>query len=274
MPICALAAATCALGRGDVGPALQQRPTARRAAPPARVGVHGGSAQREVARRLAHQHGDRVLEARPVWRAPAARSARVVGELGLGLQHVGLRRDAGGVAVLRDLQRALVALDRRAEQGDLGVGLAQREVVDRQRRPAPRAAPQPRSAALASRAGARALDAAARAGPRGRAPSRRRARRRRRCRRRRWPRPPVRRALASRPSGREQRGALRSRTSACACAYGGHRGGDVLVATSTSRRERGSSSGVAEQAPPVAARRARRPAPPAARSRRRRRSLP
>jgi hypothetical protein len=52
-----------------------------------------------------------------------------VGELGLRLQHVGLGGDAGGVAVLRDLQRALVTGQRAFEQRLLRVGLAQRKVI-------------------------------------------------------------------------------------------------------------------------------------------------
>ena len=66
-----------------------------------------------------------------------------VGQLGLGLQHVALRGDAGLVAVAGDLQRALVAFDGDAQHADLGVGLAQREVVDRQLAHAPTGAPRP-----------------------------------------------------------------------------------------------------------------------------------
>ena len=85
-------------------------------------------------------------------------------QLRLGLQHVGLGRDAGVVAVLRDLQRALVAFDAARQQLDLVVGFAQREVVDRHRalRREPRRG-QVGGAALD--AGTRALDRAADAAP-------------------------------------------------------------------------------------------------------------
>jgi hypothetical protein len=49
--------------------------------------------------------------------------------LALGLQHVGLGRDAGVVAVGGDLQAALIALDRGLDHGDLGVGAAQTQIA-------------------------------------------------------------------------------------------------------------------------------------------------
>ena len=127
MPICALAAATARSAEAMSGrrcSSVEGTPvgtcgTARR--PP-------GNGQIEVGRRRTHAHRDRVLQrgARACQRG--AVGARV-DQLGLRLQHVALRRDAGGVAVARDLVGALVALDRLVEQADFGVGLAQRKVV-------------------------------------------------------------------------------------------------------------------------------------------------
>jgi hypothetical protein len=52
-----------------------------------------------------------------------------VDQQGLRLQDVALRDDAGLVTVARDGQRALVAFQRRGQQGEFGVGLAQLEVA-------------------------------------------------------------------------------------------------------------------------------------------------
>ena len=119
--------------------------------------------EREVARRLAGENGDRVLEALAVGAHRRQRRARRQ-QLGLRLQHVGLGDDAGGIAVLRDLQRALVALDRPRQQVGLEVGLAQREVVDRQRA-LRREARRSEVGGAALLAGARALDRARDAAP-------------------------------------------------------------------------------------------------------------
>ncbi len=72
-----------------------------------------------------------MLETRAIGAHRGERSARVR-QLRLGLQHVGLGNHARGVAVLRDLQRALEAFDRAREQLGFEVGLAQREVVARE----------------------------------------------------------------------------------------------------------------------------------------------
>jgi hypothetical protein len=66
------------------------------------------------------------------WRSKRDLVDAGVGELGLRLQQVGFRRDAGVEAVLRDLQHALEAFGGGVEQRLFGVCLAQREVVDRQ----------------------------------------------------------------------------------------------------------------------------------------------
>jgi hypothetical protein len=64
------------------------------------------------------------------WRTRPAVVGLCVGKLGLRLQHVGLGGDAGVVAVLRDLQRALVTgVSVLSSSALLRVGLAQREVV-------------------------------------------------------------------------------------------------------------------------------------------------
>ena len=105
------------------------------------------------------------------WRASAEQVGARVGQLRLRLQHVGARRDAGVVAVVRDLQRALVAGDACCRsRSRFGIGLAQREVVGRQL--ALRRQPRRRQVGRAGlRAGPRALDAAAQRGPTRRAPS-------------------------------------------------------------------------------------------------------
>ena len=172
MPICALAAATRALGGGDVGTALQQR---RRQ--PER---HRGHARRPVGRRRALKSPGALPTSTAIACSSCARWPRSadevglrVGELRLRLQHVGLRGDAGVVAVLGDLQRALVAATVAASSADLRIGLAQREVVGRQL-----ALGREAGRGEVGRAGLRAGAGAGRrrraAGPRRRAPSWRR----------------------------------------------------------------------------------------------------
>ena len=105
-----------------------------------------------------------MLEARPIG-APAARSARVEASWVWACSRSVFGRDARGIAVLRDLQRPLVAFDRLAEQGHFAVGLAQREIVDRERAPWAESFAEPRSARARLGAGERALDAAAELAP-------------------------------------------------------------------------------------------------------------
>ena len=52
-----------------------------------------------------------------------------VGELGLRLQHICFGGNASVVTVLRDGQRALIALKRAGEQGFLRIQLAQRQII-------------------------------------------------------------------------------------------------------------------------------------------------
>ena len=243
--------------------------TARRAAPPARASLQAAAASAKSPGALPTSTAIACSSAR-AWRAPTPDRRARRRQLRLRLQHVGLRRDAGVVAVLRDLQRALVAFDACAQQLDLAVGLAQREVVGREL--ALRRQPRRGEIGLARlRAGARALDRARRRGPRGRAPSRRERRRERvggagaagravaaagaRCH---WRR--------ARPSGSSA--ARCSRTSAWACAYAATAAATFWFDTSTCAGE-AFSVGVAEQRPPVAAiervgRRGRQPVAPAA----------
>ena len=117
------------LRRCDVGPALQQ---GRRNAQRHRRHdlVPGRDGDREIACRLACEDGDRVLVPGAIGTHRRQRRA-CARELRLRLQHVGLGSDAGVVAVLRDLQGALVALDALAEQVGFEIGFAQREVVGR-----------------------------------------------------------------------------------------------------------------------------------------------
>ena len=92
MPICSLAAATWRSAEAMSGrrcSSVDGTPSGHRRHARA---SSGAGASVEVGRRLADQHGDRVLEARALALQRASRSARVVGELGLRLQHVGLRR--------------------------------------------------------------------------------------------------------------------------------------------------------------------------------------
>jgi len=117
-----------ALGAGNVGPALQQgRGQADRHVGHGRA--PGGGRQAEVAWRFANQHCNGMLQLGALAHQPGVVGLGA-GQLGLRLQHVGLGGNAGGVAVLRDVQGAPVAVQRGLQQRLLRVELAQRQVVD------------------------------------------------------------------------------------------------------------------------------------------------
>ena len=98
------------------------------------TGISGSVATERRARdrerrgRLADQHRDRVLELRAL-DADVDRLRLRALELRLRLHDVDARRDAGGVAVLRELERALVRRDRFLEHAALHVGDAQAEIA-------------------------------------------------------------------------------------------------------------------------------------------------
>ncbi|MCU0868202.1 MAG: hypothetical protein MUF30_01165, partial [Burkholderiales bacterium] len=119
-----------ALGGGDVGAAFEQR---RRQ--PWRQGRCGGHERRgrdrEACRGFAQQQRDAVLQLRALHRQVDRLRARRVA-LRARLHHVGPGDDAGGIAVLDQLQVARPAVGRRVEQPSLLVGHAQQHVVLRE----------------------------------------------------------------------------------------------------------------------------------------------
>ena len=110
-----------------VGPALQQRRGQRdrhRRHRQRRVDAGDGKA----GRRLAHQHRDGVfiLAAR---QAGIERRGAGAAQRAFGLDHVGLARNTGRVAILGEAQRALVGGDGRIEKELLAIRGAQLEVI-------------------------------------------------------------------------------------------------------------------------------------------------